>query len=253
MKKMITLSFKSLISIVFLFSVILLPTTVRAAPEIVIVSHTSYIDSFWESYTIIGEVQNIGDQAAEDIFITETYYNASGGVISDFGGSYIYLDVLLPGRKSPFGSSDLTTDPQLIDHYSLNVSFTPCDPIPEKLEIISHSSTIDPYDGYMHIIGVVENSGDLQEPSVHVIATCYNEAGTVVDVGEDSVFTVNQQADFDITILGELQDPIASYTLTAETWDYALIPEFNSCLLTILTVAVGSIVLLLYKRRIINN
>jgi hypothetical protein len=113
----------------------------------------------------------------------------------------------------------------LIDHYSLDVSFTPCDPIPEELEIISHSYTIDPYDGYMHIIGEVENSGDLQEPSVHVVATCYNEAGTVVDFGDDYVFTVNQKADFDIIILGELPNSISSYRLTAENIDYAA-PEY---------------------------
>lgn len=148
--------------------------SVLAAPEIVIVSHTGYIDSFWESYIIIGGVQNVGDQAAEDIFITHTYHNSSGGVISDFGGSYTYLGVLLPRRKSPFGSADLSTDAQLIDHYSLDVSFTPCDPIPEKLEIKSHNSTIDPYDGYLHILGVFENSGDLQEPSVHVVVIGYN-------------------------------------------------------------------------------
>ena len=252
-KKMFISSVKPLVFLVFLLSVICLPTTVQAAPQIEIVSHTSYIESAWDCYTILGEVHNIGDQAAEDVFITSIYYNADNEVISDFGGSFIYLDVLLPGRKSPFGSTDITTDPQLIHHYSLEVSFVPSDSKPEQLEIISHSSTIDPYDGYMHIVGEVDNSGDLQEPLVHVVATCYNEAGEVVDTGSDHVVTVNQKADFDIRILGEHPDPISSYELTAETYDYALIPEFSSYLLTILTVAMVSIALLLYKRKIIKN
>ena len=236
--------------------------SVLAAPEIVIVSHTSYIDSFWDSHTIIGEIQNIGDQPATNVDITATYYNADNEVISDLGGPIVELNVLLPGRKSPFGSSDLSTDPQLIDHYSLNVSFTPCDPIPEKLEIISHNSTIDPYDEYLHIIGEVQNSGDLQDPSVHVVATCYNEAGTVVAFSADYVRTVNQKADFDIIIESELPDPITSYTLTAATDDYAaiaeiyethVIPEFSSFILIILTVTMVSIASLLYKRKIIKN
>lgn len=75
----------------------------------------------------------------------------------------------------------------------------------------------------------------------------------MVDGGEDSVFTVNQRADFDIRILGDLPDPITSYTLTAETWNYALISDFNSYLLIIPTVAMVSIALLLYKRKIIKN
>ena len=253
MKNKFGLSITPLIIVVFMLSIVFLPTVVMAAPQVEIVSHTSYLESSWGSYTIIGEVQNIGDQAATDVFITHIYYNADNEVIQDFGGSFIYLDVLLPGRKSPFGSTDITFDPQLIHHYSLNVSFRSSDPIPEKLQIISHSSSIDPYDGYMHIIGEVENSGDLQEPGVNVVATCYNEAGNVVDVGSDYVFTANQKADFDIRILGEHPDPITSYTLTAETYDYALIPEFNSYLLIIPTVAIVSIALLVFKQKIINK
>ena len=249
---MFSLSVKPFIFAVFLLSVVFLPATVMAAPQIEIVSHTSYLESTGGYYTIIGEVQNVGDQAAEDVFITKIYYDADNEVISDFGGSFIYLDVLLPGRKSPFGSTDITTDPQLIHHYSLNVSFRTSEPKPEQLEILSHNSTIDIYDGYMHIMGEVENSGDLQEPGVNVIATCYNEAGNVVDTGGDYVFTVNQKADFDIIILGEHPDPISSYVLTAETYDYALIPEFSSILLTILAVSLVSITLLLYKRKIIK-
>ena len=236
--------------------------SVFAAPEIVILSDTSYIDSFWDAHTIIGEIQNIGDQPATDVYITAIYYNADNQVISDLGGPIVELGVLLPGRKSPFGSSDISTDPQLIDHYSLNVSFTPCDPIPEKLEIISHNSTIDPYDGYMHIMGEVQNSGDLQDPSVHVVATCYNEAGTVVAFSADYVRTVNQKADFDIIIEGELPDPITSYTLTAATFDYAaiseiyatdVIPEFSSFILAFVAVILVSICSLFYKRKIIKN
>lgn len=252
-KKMFSLSVKPFIFVVFLLSVVFLPSIVMAAPQIEIVSHTSYLESTDGYYTIIGEVQNVGDQAAKDVFITEIYYNANNEIISDFGGSFIYLDVLLPGRKSPFGSTDITTNPQLIHHYSLDVSFNPSDPKPEHLEILSHSSSIDIYDGYMHIMGEVENSGDLQIPGVNVIATCYNEAGNVVDTGSDYVFTVNQKADFDIRILGEHPDSISSYALTAETYDYALIPEFSSILLAILAVSLVSISLLSYKRKIIKN
>ena len=158
--KIFPLSVKPIIFFVSLLLLIFWPTTVVAEPQIEVVSHTSYLESTEGLFTIIGEIQNIGDQPATNVYITATYYNADNEVISDLGGPIVDLDVLLPGRKSPFGSTDLTTDPQLIDHYSLDVSFTPCDPKPEKLEIISHSSTIDPYDGYMHIIGEVENTGD---------------------------------------------------------------------------------------------
>ncbi|MBT8171937.1 hypothetical protein KJN74_03615, partial [Candidatus Bathyarchaeota archaeon] len=110
--------------------------------------------------TIVGEIQNIGDQPATDVDVSETYYNTNNEVIPHASGSSVYLDVIFPGRKSPFGDTDKITDVQLIHHYSLNVSFRTGESKQEKLEIISHNSTMDPY-GVMHIVGEVENSGDL--------------------------------------------------------------------------------------------
>jgi hypothetical protein len=243
---------KSIISLLFLCLLVFGTLTVYAEPEIVIVSHTSYIDPADDLITIIGEIQNIGDQPATDVWVRETYYNADNEVIPHWAGSSVYLDVILPGRKSPFGDTDQITDVELIHNYSLNISFIIGESKPEKLKIISHNSSMDSY-GFMHIVGVVENSGDLQEPAVMVIATCYNEAGEVVDVGSTRRATVNQRADFDIRLEGKHPDPIASYTLTAETVDYALIPEFNSYLLIISTISMVSIASLLYKQKIMQK
>jgi hypothetical protein len=68
-----------------------------------------------------------------------------------------------------------------------------------------------------------------------------------VDIG------VNQNGPFSIWLDYENTDLINSYVLTAESENYALIPEFNSFLLTILAVSLVSISLLLYKRKIKKN
>ena len=256
-KKVFSSSFKSLIFIVFLLQVIVLQTTVKAAPQIEVVSTSSYISPYGY-YTVVGEVHNVGDQTALSVEISATFYNDDDAVLGTHIASYgdVALNMLLPDRKSPFSFVFLnTTNALLVDHYSLNVDFTPSDlHFPEKLEITSHSSSID--NGHMLIVGEVENTGDLTASIVKVIATCYDEAGTVVEASyrylNDNI-EANQKAAFQIDIFSENVPLINSYELTAESINYTAIPEFNSYILTILTALVVSISLLLYKRKIIKN
>ena len=109
----------------------------------------------------------------------------------------------------------------------------------------------------MEIDGEVRNIGDSTATYVTVYATCYDEAGKVVQVGGAYAnpvdIGVNQNGHFSIWLDYENTDLINSYVLTAESDNYTLIPEFNSSLLTILAVTLVSISLLLYKRKIIKN
>ena len=143
----------------------------------------------------------------------------------------------------------------MVDHYSLEVEFLPTDSLPKQLEIASHSSSI--VIGSMEIDGEVRNTGDSTATYVTVYATCYDDAGNVVQVGGAYAnpvdIGVNQNGPFSIWLDHENTDLINSYVLTAESDNYTLIPEFNSFLLTILAVTLVSISLLLYKRKIIKN
>ena len=248
-------SIYSVIIVVFLLSVIFFPITVNAAPQIeILTSHTSFVDSIGY-FNVVGEVHNVGDQAAEDVFITATYYDAGNGVVGTWVDD-IGLDVLLPDRKSPFRVEFVDiAQSALVDHYSLEVEFLPTDSIPKQLEIASHNSSI--VIGSMEIDGEVRNTGDSTATYVTVYATCYDDAGNVVQVGGAYAnpvdIGVNQNGPFSIWLDYENTDLINSYVLTAESDNYTLIPEFNSFLLTILAVTLVSISLLLYKRKIIKN
>jgi len=249
-------SVKPLMVIVFLLSVICLPTIVQAAPQIEVVSHSSYIDGIGY-YNIVGEVHNTGDQAANYVGVTATFYNAGNeGITTRF--DYIALTVLLPDRKSPFRVEFVDiAQSALVDHYSLAaVEFTPTDSIPKELQITSHNSTYsDSFNGLLTIIGEIENTGDSAATYVRLIATGYDEAGNVVDevtsiLTPTHIISANQKATFEIEIMGGNANLINSYELTADSENYALIPEFNSYLLTILSVSLISVSLLIYKRKI---
>ena len=251
-------SVKPLMVIVFLLSVIWLPTIVHAAPQIEVVSHTSYIDPIGY-YNIVGEVHNTGDQAANYVGITATLYD-NGDAVLGTSFDYIALGVLLPDRKSPFRIMELNaTQALLVDHYSLDVEFTPTDSIPKELQITSHSSTYSTsFNGLLTINGEIENTGDSEAALVTLIATGYDEAGNVVEVEAaylrpSHLLEAHQKATFEIDLMGGNTNLVNSYELTAESDIYALIPEFNSYLLVILTVSLVSISLLVYKRKIIKK
>ena len=259
-QKLFIHSVKSFFFIVVIVSIILLPIPVWAEPQIEVVSHTSYIDGEGY-YNIVGEVHNVGDQAADYVIISATFYNSSDAEIGD-GFANASMNRLLPDKKSPFRILFLEkTLSILVHHYSLNVDFIPnVDPITlfsEKIEIVYDESLIDDF-GYMHIIGEVSNIGEVIS-YFEVVATGYDEAGKVVEVGfassDQSECSLPQTMPFEIIILSENVELINSYELAIvnarET--YIVVPEFNSSLLTIVTFSMISIFLIKYNRKIIKR
>jgi hypothetical protein len=232
---------------------ILAPLTVHAAPQVEIVSHSSYIGPYGY-YTVVGEVHNVGDQTAREIEISATFYNAADEVLGTHTGD-VSLYMLYPGRKSPFRFVFLNyTHALQVDHYSLDVDFNPTDvSFPQKLAITSHNSSI--VDDQLLIVGEIKNLADSTANLVKVIATCYDEAGTVIGTDGQSNLSIeaNQTATFEIDVYSENVPVIDSYVLTAESPFYSAIPEFNSLLLTLLAISLISISFLLSKRKLIHN
>ncbi|MCW4002097.1 MAG: FxLYD domain-containing protein [Candidatus Bathyarchaeota archaeon] len=253
MTKIFLLSTKSLIFLFFLLSIVFVPLTVDAAPQVEIVSHSSYIGPYGY-FTVTGEVLNTGDQYAIDVEISATFYNSANDVLgTDSGDSS--LSYLLPDRKSPFRFVFLDYEQAgQVDHYSLDVDFGSTDAsFPEKLAITSHSSSI--VEDQLLIEGEVENLADSTASLVKVVATCYDAAGTVIGTDGQSALSIeaHQKATFQIDVYSENVQSIDSYELAVQSPFYVEIPEFSSFLLIILTFLVASICLLLYKRSIIKN
>jgi hypothetical protein len=251
--KIFLLSTKSLIFLFFLLSIVFVPLTVHAAPQVEIVSHSSYIGPYGY-FTVAGEVLNTGDQYAIDVEISATFYNSNNEVLGTGSGDSS-LSYLLPDRKSPFRFVFLNiTQAELVDHYSLDVDFGSTDAsFPEKLEITSHSSSI--VGDQLLIEGEVENLADSTASLVKVVATCYDAAGTVIGADGDSNIQIeaHQTATFEIDVPSGNVQLIDSYELAVQSPFYVEIPEFSSSLLIILTFIVASICFLLYKRSIIKN
>lgn len=230
---------------------------VYAAGNVRIVSHSMFYDAL-NALWVVGEVENIGDMPTEFTKITATFYNASNEIVAIEDG-YTELDVLLPGRKSPFSILLLESEGSLkVYNYSLSVSW---DNFPqgktEALVFLSNSSTIDGMN-HMHVMGFIKNTGTLTSRFTKVVATFYDSSGIVVgvewDYTEPSDIPPNGTATFDVELIHPQQVmKVASYSLTAESSDYALIPELPTQLIVsfIIITSILWVLIKTYKRLVI--
>jgi hypothetical protein len=201
---------------------------VQALGDVRVVSSSSFYDSL-DALWVVGEVENIGDMATDFTKVTATFYDSSNQVIdSDYG--YADLDVLLPDRKSPFSILFLESQGSLnVHNYTLSVSW---DDQPagktEGIEILSSSDYIDG-SNHMHVTGEVKNQGTLNANFTKVFVTFYDSQGTVVgtdyDYTEPTHLTPQETATYDVELIYAQQvAKVASYSLTAESTQYAYSP-----------------------------
>ena len=226
--KCVLVTLTLLATLTSLFSLI---PKVDAVGNVVILSHTGYLDSYG-NYHVVGEVQNVGGQAGNFVQVSATFYDSHDNVIdSRFDLTMLY--VILVGRKSPFEIALLdVAESARVSHYSLSVTHLETNEIPMKLEILSHSKYTDA-EGNMHIIGDLKNLGDETLVNAKVVATYYDASLQVVAaalIGFDPELTgdinPNQTEPFEIILDKTRAQYVQTYALTAESNQYAMIPEF---------------------------
>jgi len=215
------------ILIVVLVAPAIFMSPVKAVVNVDILSHTGYLDSFGY-YHVVGEVQNVGDQAVNFVKIEVVFYDSNNvDVANRFDLTMLY--VLLAGKKSPFDIALLdTTQSAKVDHYSLSVTFLAASPLPIGLEILSHSTYV--YGDGFGIIGEIMNIGNEKAIDVKVIATYRDGKGEVVaatltylhvPTPEESDIDPGQTAQFEILLDDERAPYVYAYELTAESFQYA--------------------------------
>jgi len=222
----------------------------KASPDADILSHSGYLDSAGY-YHVVGEVQNVGEQEVNHLCIAATFYDSGDDVVAT-ANAYTEIGVLLVERKSPFDLHlDNTTQSAKVDHYSLNLTFSPTGPIPMGLEILSNSSYIS--GDVMHIIGEIKNVGSGIATSIKVVATCYDAAEKVVAVGHqwgavDCPYPGSMDT-FECWVSDGRVPYVDRYELTAESAQFALISEFPSLVTLSLFMSVISLATIAYRRK----
>ena len=226
---------KTLLAMPILVGVLVAPaifmSPAKAVANVDILSHTGYLDSFGY-YHVVGEVQNVGDQAVNFVKIEVVFYDSDNiDIANRFDLTILY--VVLAGRKSPFDIVLLdTTQSAKVDHYSLSVTFSAASPLPMGLEILSHSAYA--YGDGFGIVGEIRNIGTEKASNVKVIATYRDGKGEVVaatftylhvPIPEQSDIDPGQTAQFELLLSDERTPYVYTYELTAESFQYACVDE----------------------------
>ena len=142
-----------------------------------------------------------------------------------------------------------------VDDYSLTVSWDDYEEGKEiGLEIISSDDQMDAVD-WLHVTGEIKNIGTETATEVIVCATFYDSEGTVIGRDTEDVDPTTLSPEgigtFDITLIyPELIEQVASYSLTAESENYALVPEFPILTTIFAALAIVALTALVYRKKL---
>lgn len=203
----------------------------QGAGNVAVMSSTGYRDPSG-NYRVVGEVQNIGNQAVNFVQVTAQFYDSGNNPVdSRFDLTLLY--VILAGRKSPFEIALLdSTESALVSRYSLSVTYVQTGDLPLKLRILSDTNYSDA-SGNLHVVGNLQNNGTQKLVNAKVVATYYDASSRVMATGligfdPDVTGDINpgQVVPFELVLENSRAQYVKTYALAAESNQYAMIPEF---------------------------
>ncbi|MCW4001932.1 MAG: FxLYD domain-containing protein [Candidatus Bathyarchaeota archaeon] len=220
-----------------------------------------------DHYAVYGEITNIGDQPATLISFTviaRDEFGGGGGTGTDIGNPVIVeLNtpiVLHPDESWPWEAHFLQA--AMVDANDFNIQdpiFSATDALPTGLEIVSHSSdSPGVVDGEVQNIGTeattnIEVGASFYSAAGPVLATAFTEIAGPLNPGENATFSIDL-ANTDLApILGEVLPLIDSYVVTAQSQEYAIIPEFHIWTSMLLILIVLTAAIAIYKRRLLKT
>lgn len=180
-------------------------------------------------FHIVGEIQNESTVPLNQILVTATFYSEDGQALGTMSTNSI-LETILPGKKGPFDLIFLSNEVSQIHHYLLDIKYKPTDYKTESLEIISANDRRDLLDNFI-ISGNVANHDSRTANTVVVIATLYDIDGKVVATAraftEPQYLRGGENAPFLLSVTDKSQSrKIQDYSLTVESEEYTVVPEF---------------------------
>ncbi|MGD0072382.1 MAG: hypothetical protein ABSB71_12585 [Candidatus Bathyarchaeia archaeon] len=176
----------------------LIPNAFSQTQNIKIVNYSYYVDNMG-ILDVVGEIQNVGSNTVNPVYLTGSVYSSDG---TDQSDSYcqVWVSYLAPQQKAPFymefypPSSTGIWQPQDVSKIALTVSIanaTSGYQYPD-LKITSSSASIGStgdYNGAYLVNGIIQNTGSQTATNITVVATFYNSTGTVVAVGYTNYLT----------------------------------------------------------------
>jgi hypothetical protein len=190
------------------FSIILLllsvgltfvPNTFCQTANVKILDYSYYIDA--SGYVeVVGEVQNVGPNIVNSVYLAGSLLSVSGEDLSN-SGCQILASYLLPGQKAPFNMDFPPVALQTADFSNIFVAISRENVTDryqyQDLTIASSSDTIGTsgnYKGAYLVNGIIQNTGSQTAQNITVVGTFYNATGSVIAIGYNTNFVSNSLA-----------------------------------------------------------
>ena len=189
-------------------------TATPSVPSLEVVAGRDYIS--YDYLHVVGEVINNTGEWFDFVEVVATFYDSDNKVLgSDF--SYIALDKLPPHGKGVFDLvSDVGGAVDLVASYKLQVQGNEGAAPPYQDLDVRVDREYSEYD-YYHLVGEVENVGDLNCEFTEIIAGFYNADGVILAVdftyAEMDLIPAGGSSPFDL-VTGDLDEGYDHY----EVW-----------------------------------
>ena len=223
-----------LIPIIFLFQ--------TAYADVVIENDQKYIDDD-NLLHIVGEIVNYTDKPISQIEISATTFSSTDSKITTIN-SNTPSHTIMPGMKAGFDILFSEKDPSLVSYYELNFNYKIASAKNQVIEITSSEISRDSLDN-LAIVGTVTNQGEITANMINVVATLYDRDGNVVTVSKTQTqpdfLKPGDENFFLVPVFDKKQaSNVVDYTITAESDEYTVVPEFPLGSGILLAVSVSS-------------
>ena len=236
-----------LIPIIFLFQ--------TAYADVVIENDQKYIDDD-NLLHIVGEIVNYTDKPISQIEISATIFSSTDSKITTIN-SNTPSHTIMPGMKAGFDILFSEKDPSLVSYYELNFNYKIASAKNQVIEITSSEISRDSLDN-LAIVGTVTNQGEITANMINVVATLYDRDGNVVTVSKTQTqpdfLKPGDENFFLVPVFDKKQaSNVVDYTITAESDEYTVVPEFPLGSGILLAVSVSSYIFLTRNPKLILN
>jgi len=228
-----------------LFLIPLLLISPIAYAEVSIQNDQKYIDSDGLLH-IVGEIQNNTSAPLNQIKISAILVDNNGNEVRSVVGETV-SNIIMPEMKGAFDILIKNVSSESVNDYKLNLDYRMAEPKNQVIEISSTKLTKDAYNNTV-VTGVIENKGELTANMIRIVATLYDRDGNVVTVSDSytkpDFLRAGDNSNFIIPIHEKSQSIQAvDYSITAESDEYVVVPEFPLGTGLLLIVSVSSYIL----------
>ena len=236
-----------LIPIIFLFQ--------TAYADVLIENDQKYIDDD-NLLHIVGEIVNYTDKPISQIEILATTFSNTNSKITSIN-SNTPSHTIMPGMKAGFDILFSEKDPSLVSYYELNFNYKIASAKNQVIEITSSKISRDSLDN-LAIVGTITNQGEITANMINVVATLYDRDGNVVTVSKTQTqpdfLKPGDENFFLVPVFDKKQASyVVDYTITAESDEYTVVPEFPLGSGILLAASVSSYIFLTRNPKLILN